>query len=160
MLKAGTNPSQDGNVAYSAVIIWSLAWYTYWCHPPVPRVPGYGHIREVFTIIVEASRHLRFMVPVSVALGQDIGVGAAKFNFRKYPVLFPTFSLSLRLKFTTRLPSSLRTLQPTQRSEKKLLWKNLLYQVLFVLINTFWEMRLSIVRTLIYLEPGQRGESI
>ena len=104
--------------------------------PPVPRLPGYGHIREVFTIIVEASRHLWFMVPVSVALGQDIGVGAAKFNFRKYPVLFPTFSLSLRLKFTTRLPSSLRT-QPTQRSEKKLLWKNQLYRVLFLLINTF-----------------------
>ena len=105
--------------------------------PPVPRVPGYGHIREVFTIIVEASRHLRFMAPVSVALGQDIGVGAAKFNFRKYPVLFPTFILSLRLKFTTQLPSSLRTPQPTQRSEKKLLWKNQLYRVLFVLINTF-----------------------
>ena len=44
--------------------------------------------------------------------GQDIGVGAAKFNFRKYPVLFPTFISSLRLKFTTRLPYSLRTQNP------------------------------------------------
>ena len=50
--------------------------------------------------------------------GQDIGVGAAKFNFRKYPVLFPTFISSLRLKFTTRLPYSLGTKPtlPTQKS--------------------------------------------
>ena len=79
-------------------------------------VHGYGHILVVFMIIVEASHHLWFMAPAAAAgvmsPGQDIGVGAAKFNFRKYPVLFPTFISSLRLKFTTRLPYSLRTQNP------------------------------------------------
>ena len=83
-----------------------------------------------------------------MSLAQDIGVGAAKFNFRKYPVLFPTFIPSLRLKFTTRLPSSLRTLNPHSVQQKRLLWKNQLCRILFLLINTFCEMRLSIVRDL------------
>ena len=103
-----------------------------------------------------------------MSLAQDIGVGAAKFNFRKYPVLFPTFIPSLRLKFTTRLPSSLRTLNPHSVQQKRLLWKNQLCRILFLLINTFCEMRLSIVRDLGWspmmwisgLGDGARGAAV
>lgn len=98
-----------GYVMANVVIIWpSLYPDKYCCHHRLLLV--------WFMIIVEASHHLWFMAPATAAgvmsPGQDIGVGAAKFNFRKYPVLFPTFISSLRLKFTTRLPYSLRTQNP------------------------------------------------